>query len=181
MQRSDFDKLLSHILEKNAYFSKGYANASKDELTGRVLVDKGSDKLVLLPSDVLGNYCYLRNDTQMKHIAAEQQRITDTGSQRLTFNDTMTAYLVAVVKNADTYQLLENLKNTCMSFADMNVVPISSQWNREIVMADELQGMKQDDIRASLQRLKNETIVKLQLSVSKEYVPSNCIVNPIKP
>jgi hypothetical protein len=61
------------------------------------------------------------------------------------------------------------------------VVPISSQWNREIVIADELQGMKQDDIRASLQRLKNETIVKLQLSVSKEYVPSNCIVNPIKP
>lgn len=181
MQRSDFDKFLSHILEKNAYFSKGFANAYKEELTGRVLVDKGSDKLVLLPSDVMGNYCYLRNDTQMKHIAAEGQRLTDTGSQRLTFNDTMTAYLVAVIKNADAYQLLENLKNTCMSYAEMNVVPVSSQWNREIVMADELQGMKQDDVLASLQRLKNETIVKVQLSVSKEYVPSNCIVNPINP
>lgn len=181
MQRSDFDKLVSHILEKNTYLSKGFGNAYKDDLTGRVLVDRGSDKLVLLPSDVLGNYCYLRNDTQMKHVVAEPQRLTDTGSQRLTFNDTLTVYLVAVVKNADAYQLLENLKNTCMSFPGMNVVPVNSQWNREIVLAEELQGMKQDDVLASLQRLKNETIVKVQLSVSKEYVPSNCIVNPIKP
>lgn len=180
MQKNDFDKLVTHILEKNAYLSKGFANAFKEMVSSRILVEKGSDKLVLLPSDALGNYCYLRNDTQMKHQPAEMQRLSDTGTQRLTFNDTITVYLVVVVKNADAYLLLENLKNTCMSFAEMNVVPMNSQWNREAVLADELSGMKQDDIRAALQRLKNETIVKLQLNVSKEYVPSNCIVNPLK-
>jgi len=181
MQKNDFEKLVAYILQRNAYLSKGFANAYRDNASGNVMVDKGSDKLVLLPADTLGNYCYLRNDTQMKHVAIEAQRLSDTGTQRLVFNDAMTAYLVVSVKNADAYQLLENLKNTCMAYPEMNVVPVGSQWNREQVLTDELSGIKPDDLRASLQRLKNETIVKLQLSISKEYIPSNCIVNPIKP
>lgn len=180
MQQADFEKLKAYILERNTYFSKGFANASKDELTGKVLVGNGSDKLVLLPADTLGNYCYIRNDAQMKHVPQETQRLTDSGTRRLTFNDTITAYLVAIVKNADAYLLIENLKNTCMAYANMNVVPVNSSWNREQVLYDELQGMKQDDIRAALQRLKQETVVRLQLVISKEYIPSNCIVNPIK-
>lgn len=181
MQQTDFDKLKEFVLERNAYFSKGFANAYKDDITGAVLVNAGSDKLVLLPADTLGNYCYLRNDAQMKHIAQDAQRLTDSGTQRLSFYDTTTVYLVAVVKNAEAYQLLENLKNTCMAYSEMNVLPVSSNWNREQVLIEELKGMKADDIQTALQRLKTETIVRLQLSVSKEYIPSNCIINPIKP
>ncbi|OSZ79106.1 hypothetical protein CAP35_12895 [Chitinophagaceae bacterium IBVUCB1] len=181
MQQADFEKLKDYILEHNTYFSKGFANAYKDEQTAKVMVSRGSDKIVLLPADTLGNYCYLRNDMQMKHQPQESQRLTDSGTQRLTFSDTITAYLVAIAKNADAYQLLENLKNTCMAYADMSVVPVSSNWNREQVMHEELQGMKQDDVQAALQRLKQETIVKLQVNINKHYVPSNCIVNPIKP
>lgn len=175
MQQKDFETLKDFILQKNSYFSAGFANAFKDETTRTILVQDGSDMKMLLPNDTLGNYFYLRNDSSFSYDAAEAQRLADGGSQRLSFNDMILVYLVAVVKNADAYLLIENLRNTCMLYDDMNVQPVSSVWKRELVLIEELQKMKADDIAASLQRLKDETIVKISLAVSKLFIPANCI------
>ncbi len=178
MLREDFEQLRDFILEQNAYFVNGYANAYKDDVTNAIHVRDGKDVQRLLPADTAGNYFYLRNDGQLKHEAKEPERLTDNGAQRLSFLDTQVVYLVAVVNNADPYQLVENIRNTAMMYQNMNVQPVSSHWNREQVVTAELAKMKADDISAVLQRLKDETIVRIQLNVSKVFLPTTCIINP---
>ena len=179
MLREDFEQLKDFILTKNTYFSKGFANAYKDDTTSSVCVQAGKDALRIMPADTLGNYFYLRNDAWTKHEAKEPERVTDTGTQRLTFLDTMSVQLVAVVKNADAYTLIENLRNTTMMYGKLDVMPVTSSWNREQVVVTELAKMRQEDISAALQRLSNETIVRISLSVSKIFIPGNCIIHPL--
>ncbi|HEY9178247.1 MAG TPA: hypothetical protein VIN07_11170 [Flavipsychrobacter sp.] len=178
MLQQDFEQLKDFILLRNTYFSAGFANAYKDDTTHAVWVRQGGDMKRLLPADTLGNYFYLRNDAWMKYEAKEPERMTDTGTQRLTFLDTMSVQLVAVVNNADAYKLIENLRNTALAYAPLNVVPVTASWNREQVVATELAKMRMEDVNAALQRLKDETIIRLSLSVSKTFIPVNCISEP---
>lgn len=178
MLQQDFEQLKDFILGRNTYFQKGYANAYKDDTTHAVWVKQGKDMQCIIPADNQGNYFYLRNDAWVKHEVKEPERLTDTGTQRLTFLDTMSVQLVAVVNNADAYQLIENLRNTAMMYPFMSVMPVTSSWNREQVVATELAKMPVDDINAALQRLKDETIVRLSLSVTKIFIPANCITEP---
>jgi hypothetical protein len=180
MLHQDFEQLKDFILARNNYFNKGYANAFKDTATNAVCIKQGGDMQVLLPNDTLGNYCYLRSDQQLKYEAQFVERATDNNAQRLTFTDTVTVYLVAIVKDADPHLLLQNLRNTVMMYTALNVVPVAGNYNREQVVAEELSRMKHEDVSAALQRLKDETIIKLTLSVSKSFIPSNCIT-PLPP
>lgn len=178
MLQQDFEQLKDFILLRNGYFSTGFANAFKDETNHAVWVRQGKDLRRIMPAGNLGNYFYLRNDAWIKHEAKEAERLSDGGSQRLTFLDTMSVQLVAMVNNADPYRLMENLRNTMMMYAPMSVVPVTGSWNREQVVASEMAKMRMEDVNAALQRLKDETIVRLSLSVSKVFVPANCITEP---
>lgn len=180
MQREDFEQLKNFILDKNEYFSYGFANAYKDDVSHSIWVDKGSDKLKLLPADNLGDYFYLKAEPSVKYIPKEKERLSDVGTQRLAFLDQHTVHLIAVVAKADSYLLIENLRNTFMMFEPFSVVPAQSTMHREDIIVSELQGLESRDIQATLQRLCTETIVKMTLEVSKVFVPSNCIINPIK-
>lgn len=175
MKTGDFEQLKDFILDKNTYFSTGFANAVKDAELQAVVVKDGNEMKRLLPDDTRSNYFYIRNDTTIKHESKPAERLTDSGTQRLTFHDATTCYLVAIVNNADIYVLLENLKNTVMMYEGMHVQPVASNWNREQVIKEEMAGMRKEDVAAALQRLKNETIVKLTLTVSKIFIPGNCI------
>ena len=179
MLQQDFEHLKDFILEQNEYFNNGYANAYKDDITHAIIVKQGKYIERVLPADKLGNYFYLRNDAWTKYEAKEKERLTDTGSQRLTFLDTMSVQLVAVVKDADPYLLIENLRNTAMMYRGMNVEPVTGSWNREQVIITELAKMPVDDVSAALKRLTNETIVRVALSVSKVFIPGNCITSPL--
>lgn len=178
MLREDFEQLRDFILEQNKYFVNGYALAYKDDVTNAIYVKDGKDVIRLMPVDTSANYFYLRSEAQQKYEAKDPERLTDNGTQRITFLDTQVIYLVAVVNNADAYQLIENLRNTAMMYNGLNVRPTGSNWNREQIVVSELAKMKAEDINASLQRLKDETIVRIQLNVSKVFIPTNCIVNP---
>lgn len=178
MIQDDFEQLKDYILDKNSYFRIGFANAYKDDTANDVWVRTGKDLKKILPADVAGNYFYLRNDAWLKHEAKEPERLTDTGTQRLTFLDTMSVQLVAIVNNADAYQLIENLRNTVLMYDRLSVIPVTSSWNREQVIATELSKMRVEDVHAVLKRLKDETVVRLSLSVSKMFIPANCIAEP---
>jgi hypothetical protein len=178
MQACDFEAIKDFILDKNTYFHNGYANAYKDDKTKMILATNGSDVISLLPDDTKGNYCYLRTDAVIKHDAQMQERLADNGAQRLVFLDTATLYLVAIVKDADAYKLIDNLRNTCMMYEAINLQPNASNWNCEQILAEEMAGMRSEDIAAALQRLKNETIEKLTIKASAHYIPSTCI-NPV--
>ncbi len=178
MLQQDFEELRDHILQQNKYFNKGFANAFKDETTNAIFIKEGKDLRRVMYTDGLGNYFYLRSDAWTKHEAKEPERLTDNGIQRLSFLDTMSVQLVAVVNNADAYRLIENLRNTVMLYEPLSILPVTSSWNREQVVATELSKMPMEDINAALQRLTDETIVRLSLSVSKIFIPDNCISEP---
>lgn len=178
MTLTDFEQLRDFILEKNAYFTTGFANAYKDDTIHTIWVKDGKDFKQLMPADTLGNYFYLRNDAWLKHETKELERLSDNGTQRLSFLDTMSVQLVAIVNNADPFKLVENLRNTAMMYNKLNVVPVTSSLNREQVVSTELAKMLMEDVNATLQRLKEETVVRIALSVSKTFIPSGCIVEP---
>jgi|GEM_PF-1726092 len=178
MQQNDFEQLKDFIQQKNPYFNFGFTNAISEK--GTVYAQCNSERKAVLPADDLSNYFYLRQDALIKHEAQYPSRTTDNHTQRLSFLDIAIVYLVAVVKDADPLSLVDNLRNTAMMYELMNVQPLSSAFNREKIIAEELTGTKANDVSAVLQRLKNETIVKLTLQVSKTFIPSECIVNPCK-
>lgn len=178
MLREDFEQLRDFILEQNKYFVNGYALAYKDDVTNAIQVKDGKDVIRLMPADTSANYFYLRSEAQQKYEAKDPERLTDNGTQRLTFLDTQVVHLVAIVNNAEAYQLIENIRNTAMMYQGLNVQPMAASWNREQVLTSELAKMNAEDINASLQRLKDEAIVRIQLNVSKVFIPANCIVNP---
>jgi hypothetical protein len=180
MQACDFEAIKDFILSKNTYLHHAYANAYKDERTKMLLAKNWHDVISMLPDDTKGNYCYLRVDTTIKHEPQVQERVSDNGAQRLVFLDTVTLYLVVVVDDADAYKLLNNLRNTCMMYEDMDLQPTASNWNREQILMEEMAGMRGEDITAALQRLKNETIVKLTIKASAQYIPSTCITDTCK-
>lgn len=177
----DFEQLKDYILSKNTYLHRGFAHAYKDTVLHAIHVKDGNGLINVLPNDSFWNYFYLRNEHGIRHEALPAERLSDSGAQRLSFLDTITVYLVVVVKDAEPFQLIENLRNTAMGYPSLNVIPVSSNWNREQVLMEELAGRKQDEVLAVLQRLTNETIVKLTLNISKQFVPGNCINNPCKP
>jgi hypothetical protein len=175
MKAEDFELLKQFVLDKNKYFDWGFANAFKDAETQALYVQDGKDRKAMFPNDTLGNYFYLRNEMATRHEVLADERLADNGSQRVVFRDGITVYLVAIVKNADAYLLIDNLRNTAMMYTGMNVVPVQTIWNREQILKEELTGMKKENITPALQRLKNETIVKLTLQCTKIFIPGNCI------
>lgn len=168
------------ILSKNTYLDQGFAIAYKDTESGRILCREDSKVTSLMPADNLGNYFYLRLDGDIRHTPLESERISDCGPQRLSFLDTLNIVLVASVKDADYLTLSNNLRDTCMKYTDMSVIPASTSLIKELIVVSEMQGMEERDISATLQRLKNETIIKLNISINKRYISSNCIVDPCK-
>lgn len=174
MNKIDFEQLADYILLCNKDFTKGFANAFKDDTNNAIWARYAFDLKCLLPSDVYAGYFYLRNESPFKYEPKSDERITDSGTQRLAFTDSITVHLVAMIDSADEFDLIEKLRNICMSYEEMNVIPASANWNREQIVSEELKGMKQDDIQAALQRLRNHTIVKLVLNISKPFVANIC-------
>lgn len=175
MTTADLIALRDYILAQNTYFDNGYYYAVKDVENKQVMALDGNKIVTVFPNDRLGNYFYLRSDGEVKHNIREGERIRDCGAQRIAFLDTETVYLVASVINADALTLVNNLRITALAYNGLQVIPASSNYNREIVVFGELTGVEKEDISAALQRLKKETIVRLTLSVNKKYIASNCI------
>ncbi len=180
MITSDLIALRDFILTNNTYFDNGYYSAIKDVENKRVQAVNGNQIVTVFPNDRLGNYFYLRSEGETKFNVRDGERLRDCGAQRITFLDVETIYLVASVKDADALALVNNLRITALSYSSLNVIPTSANYHRELVVFTELQGVEKEDVSATLQRLKSETIVRLALQVNSKYVASNCVVDPCK-
>lgn len=178
MTTNDFKTLRDFILTKNTYFSNGYFNAFVDGETSSVYTIENGNLKAIFPEDRLGNYFYLRNDPNMKF--ASKQGYEECGVGRFNFDDTMTVYLVAIVNDADEFELINNLRNTVLSTKELIAIPTAAMWQTENVLIDEMKGFGEKAIKEALKNLKGQTIVKLTLSISKEFIPNKCINNPCK-
>jgi hypothetical protein len=170
------EKLKEFILSKNHIFHKGFANAYRDELRNVVYARTEQELITVLPNDSLGNYFYLRHEDTIQHEALQAERLADSGIGRLSFLDTVTIQLVAIADKACAYTMVENLRNTLMMYEGMNAQPTSSLVETSKVIMAELPGNEQQ--LAILQRLKNETIVRITIKATTLFTPSECINNP---
>jgi hypothetical protein len=171
-----FENLKEFILSKNAIFHKGFANAYRDELRNAIYARTEQELIAVLPNDSLGNYFYLRHEDTIQHEALQAERLADSGSGRLSFLDIATIQLVAMADKACAYTMVENLRNTLMMYEGMNAQPTSSLVESSKVIMAELPRNEQQ--LAILQRLKNETIVRITIKATTLFTPSNCINNP---
>lgn len=168
------------ILSKNTYFDSGYAVAFKDAESKRIIVRNGTDFIPVMPNDTLGNYFYIRYNGSLAFNEAFGERMADCGPSRTTYNDRQPINIVAIVKDADEYTLLNNLRNTCAVFTVFTPTPTGAILVPEQVIQDEMSGAAQADIAAALQRIGSRTIVSLTVNIQDNYTPNKCINDPCK-
>lgn len=178
MTTNDLKALRDHILTKNTYFSNGFFNAFVDGETSAVYTVENGNLRSIFPDDRLGNYFYLRNEPNMKF--ALKTGLEECGVGKFIFDDTITVYLVAIVNDADEFELINNLRNTLLSAKGLIAIPTAAMFQTENVLIDEMKGFEETAMIEALTNLKNQTIVKLTLSISKEFIPNKCIDNPCK-
>lgn len=182
MTLTDLIAFKDYILTENTYFKSGYANAVKDLETNRLFAydDKGK-RVEIFPTDNKGNYFFLRSDGDFRFDPRAAEKVADCKAQRVSFLDSLTIQLIAVMNKADEFILIENLRNTCMGYTALDVIPTAASYNRENIVTQELRGLKRPDIDAALARLKNQSIVRLTITVYKLFIPGNCVTDPCKP
>lgn len=180
MNLLDFEALRDFILLKNPYFDKGFANAFKENKTNWIWTrDISGDLISVAPQDTYGNYFYLRNDEGIVH--TPKPGISTYGAGHTTYLDVMRVNMIGVLKDGDPFAVVDNIINTFGMYQpskDITMQLISSNWNREQILINELSGVKDNDIMAALQRLGEHLIFKIIVSFSKYRMPTSCI-NPI--
>lgn len=179
MTTQDFELLRDHILTLNPYFTEGFANSYKDSLTNAIYCRHNGNLKAIFPEDRLGNYFYLRNEPSSTYVT--KAGYEDCGVGKAMYDDRLTVYLVAIVNDANEYELINNLRNSSLRFKGMVVIPTGAMWQRENVVINEMQGFEEEEILKALSNVKRDTtIVRVQLQVTKEFIPSKCINNPCK-
>lgn len=176
--KQDFIDFKDFILLKNTYFDRGFANAFVLPSSGRVVMEFGNELANVFPTDTEGDYFYLRLDNGVSFNRNDAKAATNCGTGRTGFDDIATVYLVASVKKADVWTLINNLRNTSMWFTGFNAYPTGVLTTTEEVIANELRGATEEEIKAALQRADSHTMVRLSLSVQKTYVANTCITDP---
>lgn len=169
-----------YILAQNTYISKGFAVAFKDTVSKQVLCHSGTDFVQVMPNDTLGNYFYIRYVKGIEFTADYNSRIADNQKLNLSYLDKMPVVLVFVVKDADPYALLDNIRVTCAGFSNFKVIPTGAVTIPEIVIQDEMSGADKGDIQAALQRAGGYTIISVSATITKQYYPTKCISDPCK-
>lgn len=180
MTSADFIAFKNFVLEQNTYFNAGFANAIRMPQNNQILAPANNGEYeAIFPADTYANYFYLRGEGDIKYQAQEKERLTDSGKNRLTFQDTATFHIVAIVNDADALKLVENLRTTAMAYTVLSAIPISANYNRESVVNEEMKDMDKKVIIKALQNMSDQTIVRVTLAVNKTFIPG-CIINPCK-
>lgn len=171
MTTADITGFRDFVLEQNTYLVKGYAPAYAEN--GKVYVNNPEREEVAINGDD-GNYFYIRVDGDMTFPVERGSKATDCGAGRVGFLDTMPVVMVVVMQNADPYTLLNNMRNTALSYSGMAILPTGAQLVREMVVAEETGDYFEDVMR----NMGNQTIIKIKLTLAKSYRANTCIIDP---
>jgi hypothetical protein len=163
--------VVSEILAYNPYFDRGFDNA--------YLSTKGvaSGEDVLFPNDTLGDYFYIRQ-TGVTISSPKQLAISSCSTPYMAMQN---AVLIAVMRDGDRVQLLNNLVST---LSWLKVAFGAAQLQAETVITQEIGHMGADVLNAALARLDNTAIISINFSYNLElsyYTKSpDCLPKPCK-
>jgi hypothetical protein len=172
MTTQDIQAFRDYVLSENTYLGKGFAPAYLEDGHTYVRRSNGNDFEDVSISDNWGNYFYLRFDGDITFPVERSSKVTDCGPGRVGFIDTAPMVMVLVIRDADPSLLLQNIRNTALSYTGLAIIPTAAQLVREIVYAEETNGAD------GLQSLDRLTIIKIKLTVAKSYRANTCIVDP---
>lgn len=164
-------RLSGYIKLKNPYFDKAFPNVHTDDTQGVV-----NDEQVVFPSDMDGDYFYLRRGNGIGLSEGSQISSCITG-----LNYSVPLFLIAVVKDADTDKLITNLVNTLQSFSSLGKSFTALQIDPTAVTRQELSFMSAENLQGALQRIPQGTaIVSISFTITESMPFSHCTVNPCK-
>lgn len=176
MTSADINNFVQHILTNNPYFDKGFGNAFKEQ--GVVYAEDVT--AILFPQDTYGNYFYLRHDGEISFREERGSEMANRGPGRIGFIDAQPMALVAVMRDANAYTLLNNLRNSAMGYNALVAVPTGALLVREQVVIDEMRGAEDEEVGKALANLNNQTIIRIKLTVYKSWRGNTCITDPCK-
>lgn len=169
MIRQLMDEIGAMIAQYNPYFDKYFTGVELNEETG--LVNNGEQ--VLFPTDINGNYFYIRVPSKLGAVYTSTQSIH-------TLDLSVSLVVVACMRDADPYELYWNIVSTIgrgcsygKRFTDFLV-------HNEDVIMQELAHWKDEDIAAALQRSADFTLVSVNftLTYTQPFLQLNCIEKP---
>lgn len=178
MTAQQFEDLKDFILARNTYFNKGYANAFRDD-NGLVMVQQKKQLVPVSVNDKLGNYFYMRLDGDISINPTSGLKVKDANGG-LGYYDSARVQLVAFMKDADEYILINNLRTTVTGYSGISCVPVGANLIRESIIRAEHSGVATNDVQAMLQRLKNLTVVRLTIEITAVQGETCTIYNPCK-
>lgn len=178
MKRSDFISLRDHILSMNEYFNSGYDLVIKDSEDGILYYEIGDKRKIVFPDDTNGNYFFMVLDGQIKFDSRNSDKINDCGGK--VYSDQSNLILVCVVRDADEWSLLANMRNTIAKFKGFTLTVSGAQLDREEVVYNIMKNTGEQATIRALSRMKNETIISLTINASKNFIPNGCIVDVCK-
>lgn len=183
MTNAAFTHIKDFVLQRNTYFTTGFANVHQDPYTGRIVSDNNNIELITGINDNLGNYFYIRSEPAINYGYSRNQLSGCKNSQDASYTGT----LVAIHKGADPKLLNLNLVNTLLNYSggefSARIQPIRSIFFASGIIEKEFSQLDEKDQQFILQRVYTGklTLVSVEFRITFEIHPTsdpNCIVNP---
>lgn len=166
--------LRDFILTNNTYFDNGFDYVTQDGISGYVATN---DKPVF-PADDLGNYFYLRLPNQLGFDYNEIYKVSDCGGGvGVSYN----VILVALVVDANTELLLQNMLTTLGNYNQNNIKMTKILIHSEDVVSQELAKIDKSEIESAAQRIPlNSALCSVHFTFTVPYIYQklSCITNP---
>jgi len=158
--------IIKHLLRHNPFVAQGFAHAWQDGETGMIWADAPKGRRVIFPADNLGDYIYLRT-LQAGSLRDDFQKFAQhIGCKRGGMVATSQVRLVAVINGADADALTHRVLNVLAMYDTSAVLPTAMQWNRELVVASEMDEAQEQEVEAALRRLKKEAIISIDFTLT---------------
>lgn len=176
-----FDKiseLAVYIAQVNTYFDTYFDYALQDETTGKIFgYDKSGNPMNIFPSDEYGNFFYIRYPHKLGFDTTNVNMIADAQGGIGIKADMV---LVAAMKDADPWLLIQNIINTMGLMCDLNASFKQALFGDNVIL-QELARIPKENIQEALKTLADDyTLVAVNFTVNQPFIfqRSNCITNP---
>lgn len=176
MLQPHLDNIATAIKEYNTYFDKVISNVEMSEETG--IVHNGNE--VIFPADTNGDWCYVRVPSKL---AISYDKASDNANR--SFVVSAPIHVVAIMKEADPYQLAMNIVSTIGRICNIGKTFTSIIIHSEDVILQELSKCSEAVQAKALQAFISSpsyvaVSVNLTISYTQSFFQLNCITKPCK-
>lgn len=167
--RTILNEITDRLLGKIEIFDNGYAHARLDNKKG-LLVTVGNEARYVGLSDIEGDYFYIRVPDAVQSSAGK----TRTDCQ-VALQQKYVCSLVAVVKEADEFELADAVANELMK---TRTVQVKTVWvDAMAIIENEFRGLPRNSVDTIKSRLGERILVRIDFEIMRIFESHNCNYN----